>query len=740
MTGKKNLWSRLSTLGLTTFFLIFLSGICFAAVPTLVSFTPDLVSTTVGDLEVFTLVLEDEDGWEDIARTELYIYIPGSAGGLGFDYDAIKVEYRPEGFLSPTDRVSMYRHLEWGCPCDWLGGVVGTPGLISEDYLCAFDIENTTIVGDGNTLTIEWHLYPKVRGTGIRGVDLRVGSSNDETLDWTGRIATWNVLCSDDASCDDGLYCNGVETCGVDNFCEPGTDPCVPLACHEDTDTCVGCTDDNDCGFCEKCDTEGNCIPQDPGEDLKGDCLGACSTGCDGAGDCGVEPDTTECRPSAGECDVEETCDGISKECPSDKFTLAGTACADDGNDCTYDECDGVGACIHPPLADGTSCDDGMYCTQSAECQGGQCTGSGNPCTDDGLFCNGVEYCDEDNDSCESPGSPCQPEYSCNETNDKCVPPTPPPPPPTTTTTSAPVTPSCDVVIAPSSETVKSGDTVEFTALTTCDEVEVEGSNYLWEVESTLGSSIDENTGLYTAGDNNTDDDVTDTILVTDTANGNVTATASVTVEEKVTPPVCDTVIEPSVSTIDSEESLTFTATTEGEGCLEPDYTWDIDTEIHSEITFTPGSSTCYYQAGSNKTGVILTDTITVIDNANGTSTNTMVNVLYGRIVRVLPDALFHSRWIPLPHFMIIIGENTRFNATSHPVFIPDDSITIIGHIASNNLMCVLLLLSPNPEGGFVDLEVTTTNGAGQEVTFSKMNALTNRLLPSILDESTNKP
>ncbi len=90
MIRKSIVWKKLYTLGLTTFFLILLSGISFAAAPTLVSFTPESSSTAVGELEVFTLVLEDTDGWEDIARTELYIYIPASAGGLGFGYDVIK--------------------------------------------------------------------------------------------------------------------------------------------------------------------------------------------------------------------------------------------------------------------------------------------------------------------------------------------------------------------------------------------------------------------------------------------------------------------------------------------------------------------------------------------------------------------------------------------------------------------------------------------------------------------------
>jgi len=283
---------------------------------------------------------------------------------------------------------------------------------------------------------------------------------------------------------------------------------------------------------------------------------------------------------------------------------------------------------------------------------------------------------------------------------------------------------------------VKSYEEVEFTAVTICDGEVVEG-NHTWVVVSDIESSIDENTGLYTAGDNNTTFGVIDTIIVTDTAHSDITDTAEVTVKPSE-PPVCEITIEPPSETLSSGEAITFTATTQGERCLEPDCTWQIDTEIHSEIT--ADGSTCFYQAGSNDSGILVTDTITVIDNANGISTDVTVTVLYGRILGVFPKTLLISRWIPLPHMIVIVGEDTGFNDTSYPTFDPDDSIITIGKIGLNNLMGVLLLLSPHTEEGFIDIAVTTTNRAGQEVTFIKEDALQIGHLPLILDESENKP
>jgi len=413
----------------------------------------------------------------------------------------------------------------------------------------------------------------------------------------------------------------------------------------------------------------------------------------------------------------------------------AGPGCSspedcNDYNPCTEDTCNAGGSCNNNPVANGTSCEDGFYCTDPDQCINGECVGSSPRYCDDGKFCTGTESCDEANDTCVSSGNPCLSPEICKEINNTCYNPT------TTTTTSIPFTP-CSVEISPSSDTVESGDTIEFTAITTCNGDAVVG-DYQWEVLSDIGSSIVETTGLYTAGNNDTDSGVIDTIIVTDTAHDDATDTAEVTVEANVVPPVCEITIEPSSDTVGSGETITFTATTEGEGCLEPDYTWQIDTDIHSEIT--ADGSTCFYQAGNNETGILVDDTITVEDSANGTTAEATVTIHYGKILGVFPKVVLSSRWIPLPYIMIIIGENTRFNATSYPNFDPDDSIVTIGHIGSNNLMGVLLLLSPYAEEGFVDLAVTTTNGGGQEVTFTKEDAFRIGHLPFILDESENKP
>ena len=73
--------------------------------------------------------------------------------------------------------------------------------------------------------------------------------------------------------------------------------------------------------------------------------------------------------------------------------------------------CDeGTDQCVPQPVADGTGCDDGLYCTMTDECQGGLGVGSGETCPDDGNDC--TDNCDEATDTC----------YLCNATgtSDPC--------------------------------------------------------------------------------------------------------------------------------------------------------------------------------------------------------------------------------------------------------------------------------------------------------------------------------
>lgn len=67
-------------------------------------------------------------------------------------------------------------------------------------------------------------------------------------------------------------------------------------------------------------------------------------------------------------------------------------------------------------------CDDGVNCTDdSCDEANDVCvnTANDNNCPDDGLYCNGTEYCDPNKD-CSSTGDPCPDGTICYEDTDAC--------------------------------------------------------------------------------------------------------------------------------------------------------------------------------------------------------------------------------------------------------------------------------------------------------------------------------
>ena len=248
----------------------------------------------------------------------------------------------------------------------------------------------------------------------------------------------------DDALCNDGLFCDGVETCSATEDCQPGGgDPCAEgLVCDEGGDACLGCLEDGHCDdgfFCngqEICDA-GECRSGTPVEcdDGVGCTVDTCN---EGAGRCENVPDDAACNDGRF-CNGTERCD-----------PAAGCQAAD-GDPCAPLRCDEVSDLCVDCLTD-AQCDDGVYCNGSESCVGSACV-AGTPvncddgvgCTDDhcseeaedcrhtpndtacddGIYCNGQERCSarlgceagteincDDGDACT--------EDSCNEGTDAC--------------------------------------------------------------------------------------------------------------------------------------------------------------------------------------------------------------------------------------------------------------------------------------------------------------------------------
>ena len=308
-----------------------------------------------------------------------------------------------------------------------------------------------------------------VAGTAI-DCDDGVGCTDDSCNEATDSCD--NV--PNDANCDNGLYCDGAETCDVVLDCQLGSDPCPGQLCDEDGDFCYdpGCDDDgicelgedchtcpNDCfsgsgaicgnGVCETADGE-DCqsCPDDCNSYLVGGPSGRYCCG-DGTATYGVTCDDSRCTgdgntctsdPAVPSCCGDGICEGTEDvaNCAVDCGCTGPEEC-DDANECTVDDCvegicentpepDGTtcsggiccaGTCIAPVCSDDTDCDDQEACTVDSCANAGTCSAScDNTWPSCGLSdgCCGPDCTSADDPDCETcllKGEPCSLDSEC---------------------------------------------------------------------------------------------------------------------------------------------------------------------------------------------------------------------------------------------------------------------------------------------------------------------------------------
>jgi hypothetical protein len=245
------------------------------------------------------------------------------------------------------------------------------------------------------------------------------GHANDLSFGMANFSLT-SLTCSFDSECDDGIYCNGLETC-TDGACQDGT----PVACPDDRLFCSGaevCNESaQECGTTgppcgegttcnedtDECDLlscgNGTC---DPGEDCNNcsDCIsgtgggtcGACFKGkCDGVCHPVKEgPECSDCAPSY--CCGDGVCDNgeDSFNCPLDCGVPA--VCGDGTCDPDEDPCNCSQDCGNPPAE---VCNDGVDndCNGAVDCDDGECD------TDPACACKvKKETCQVNEDCCSN--------------------------------------------------------------------------------------------------------------------------------------------------------------------------------------------------------------------------------------------------------------------------------------------------------------------------------------------------
>ena len=266
----------------------------------------------------------------------------------------------------------------------------GTPGTSENNALNGVAAQASFTQDD---LWYEWSVQARPDGAGpiiisnaslpataytIRGpvlvgnYEFRLTVTNLVTLELGVDSTTLTAFeCLEDYDCDDYLFCTGMERC-VDNACEPGIAPCAKdEGCNEQFQVCVGPDRDDD-GIPDEND---NC-PDDwnPKQaDADGDTVGDACDNC---------PDTF--NPTQNDNGDEDSVGNACDNCPN----TANPGQEDSDGDGIGDVCDDCDAC---------------ECQSDADC-------------DDGLFCNGSEFCDLGSFTCWAGTDPCAPGESCNET------------------------------------------------------------------------------------------------------------------------------------------------------------------------------------------------------------------------------------------------------------------------------------------------------------------------------------
>ncbi len=231
--------------------------------------------------------------------------------------------------------------------------------------------------------------------------------------------------------CDDGLYCNGADSCSGGACSVHAGNPCPPPdgdancaeSCNESLNNCTGpdpagssCNDGLYCNGNDSC-SNGSCSIHTgnpcPGADGDGNCRESCNETVDAC--TANDPDGSTCNDGNAATTADSCSTGICTGTPI-------TVNCDDGNPCTIDTVSGT-TCSHSPAPAGLICNDGLYCNGTDYCSNGVCAGhAGNPCPGPDGDSNCSESCNEAVDACtanDANGSLCNDGNSLT-INDAC--------------------------------------------------------------------------------------------------------------------------------------------------------------------------------------------------------------------------------------------------------------------------------------------------------------------------------
>jgi hypothetical protein len=299
-------------------------------------------------------------------------YFLGTEGGGFFDKASVEVSINGAAFTpAPTNFTNLFASRFHRVRPD--AEPAGTDALL----------ENT-----GLWQHVKSDLTPLFAGSGSGQLQIRVHFNTVDSIannfagffvddiTVTGKTKT----CATDADCDDNVFCNGAEKC-TDGKCLNGPAPncddsiaCTTDACVESSKSCThtannaACDDGQFCDGVETCNAATGCVAGTP----------PCTNVCDETNDKCVQC-LTDAQCSDGLfCNGAETCVG--------NVCVAGTPPCNDGVACTADTCnEATDTCQFTP--NDAFCDDGLFCDGAEKCTASGCTAGTPPCAA-GATCN----------------------------------------------------------------------------------------------------------------------------------------------------------------------------------------------------------------------------------------------------------------------------------------------------------------------------------------------------------------
>jgi hypothetical protein len=276
--------------------------------------------------------------------------------------------------------------------CDPLGDCINSPiaaGLCDDGNACTasdhcakgYCLGVTILCNDNEACSLDGC----VPATGCVFLALQGASCTDGNACTTGDLCVVGVCTGTPKNCDDGKPC-------TTDACKNSTGKCDHVALAEGTtctadgsactiDACVAGECNHSAIVAGLCKIDGACMD-----------AGAVESGQQCLGCVPAASQTTWSVLGGASCSDGNACTQ-GDTCMGSSACVGAAITCDDGNPCTLDVCNPLGAgktpCLFAPAA--VACDDGDPCTYADACQAGQCGGAVYVC-DDGNACT-MDYC-----------------------------------------------------------------------------------------------------------------------------------------------------------------------------------------------------------------------------------------------------------------------------------------------------------------------------------------------------------